>query len=404
MNDLELHPRLRQIGQLGWKVGAASLLLGVVMAFASGGAKLFFQSYLVSFIFWFGLGLGSMAWLMVHHMTEGRWGFVTQRILEAGSRTLPLLFVIFLPFLFFGAPVIYPWWHGAESHVVANKALYLVPWFFILRAFIYFAIWLTLMHFLNKWSRVMESTRNPLISLNYRWAAAPGIVLYVFSMTFAMTDWGMSLEPEWFSTIYGFLFCVGQGLSSMCFTVIILSLFYNKPPLSTYVTPDRFHDLGKLMLAFTILWAYMSFAQFLITWSGNQPEEIKYYLPRFGGELKTVFSFLIVFHFFVPFFILLSRQRKRVPVRLRRIAFYIMAVRIVDILWVITPAYHPGHLFAHPVEPLMHITTFIGIGGLWISRYVYQLKQLPILPLFDPRRDEAFAHDHVHEPQVLDHA
>ena len=413
MNDTDLHPRLRQIGKIGWKAGASSIFLALVMALASGGVKLFFQSYLIAFIFWFGLSLGSLAWLMIHHMVEGRWGFVTQRILEASTRALPLMALLFVPYLFIGAPRIYPWWGGAESlawhglaYHVSHKLLYLNPLFFTVRAFIYFGIWLALVHFLNKWSKTMDETRNPRISLKYRWAAAPGIVLYVFTMTFAMTDWGMSLEPEWFSTIYGVLFCVGQGLSSMCFTVIILSLLAQRPPLASYAKPDRFHDLGKFMLAFTILWAYMSFAQFLITWSGNLPEEIKYYMPRVGTELKSVFAFLIVFHFFVPFFILLSSQRKREPYRLRRIAFYIMAVRIVDILWVIAPAFHKGskHIFEGAAEFPVTLLLLVGFGGLWLSTFVYQLKQRPLAVVFDPRRDEAFAHDHDHEPQVLDHA
>ncbi|MBI5091910.1 MAG: hypothetical protein HZB26_05625 [Candidatus Hydrogenedentes bacterium] len=413
MSEIDIHPRLKQLGRNGWKVGVASLLLGLVMALASGGARLFFQSYLVAFLFWFGLALGSLAWLMVHHMVEGRWGFVTQRILEASSRTLPLLALLFLPYLLIGSPQLYPWWGGVESlawhginYHVSHKLMYLNPAFFTIRAFIYFGIWLTLTYFLNRWSKDMDTTRDPRISLKYRWVAAPGIVLYVFTMTFAMTDWGMSLEPEWFSTIYGFLFCVGQGLSSMCFTVIILSLLAEKPPLSSYAKPDRYHDLGKLMLAFTILWAYMSFAQFLITWSGNLPEEIKYYMHRTGPELKGVFTILIVFHFFVPFFILLMRGVKRVPATLRTIAFYILAVRIIDLLWVLGPAFRDNHdhIFGSAVEVPITLAVLAGIGGIWLTYFVKQLTQRPLVTAFDPRRDEAFAHDHHHETEALDHA
>src|SRR5207237_2699422 len=240
-----------------------------------------FRAYLLGFTFWTGISVGSLAIMMLHHLSGGGWGVVLRRIFEAATRVLPLMAVLFLPVL---AGVflrqLYPWTIPAivaESHAIQHKqALYLNIPLFIARAVFYFVVWFALAYFLNKWSLQQDAEQDPRVrrTLKDRMqsVSGPGIVLFGLTVTFAAIDWLMTLEPEWFSTIWGLLIMAGWGLSALAFAICIESFFVlNDARLSEVYQPRHTHDHGKLLLAFVMIWAYFAFSQFLITWSGNLP-------------------------------------------------------------------------------------------------------------------------------------
>ncbi len=360
-------------------VGVIGALAVVGLAFT--GPQYFLRGYLVGFMLWLGLSLGCLALLMLQYVTGGLWGLVSRRILEAGAKCMPLMAILVLPIMF-GASKFYPW-------VSAPTGWLNFPWFYI-RAAIYFVIWIFLAFTLSGWDKKYD--QGPAPSLTYRMQAlsAPGLVLYVFTITFAAVDWVMSLSPGWTSTIYGLLYLAGQGLSAFAFILIILSLLMKYEPYKTLVTRMQVHDIGKLMLAFTLLWAYFSYSQFLITWSGNLPEEITWYIHRIRGAWAPIAIGIVMFHFFVPFGILLSQEFKRNVNKLAKLAIFIMLMRVVDLFWYITPNFDapradtPGPFAAAQVLGMV-AASVIGIGGLWLGYFFFNLRKAPLTPAYDPQ-------------------
>jgi hypothetical protein len=341
----------------------------------------FFRSYLIAYLFWFGIALGCLPLLMLHHLVGGTWGFVIRRILEAGTRTLPLMGLLFVPLLF-GIHSLYEWSHPdvvTRDAILQAKQAYLNVPFFIVRAVLYFFAWMTLAFFLNRWSAEQDSTGNPSLMRRFQLLSALGIVVYVLAITFASIDWGMSLEPHWFSTIYGMLFVVGQALAAFAFVIPIAARLSESPPVSHFLKANVFQDLGNLLLAFVMLWAYITFSQYLIIWSGNLPEEIPWYLRRGTNGWQWVAAFLALFHFAVPFVLLLHRANKRKKTFLAGIAIAVLLMRWVDLYWLIAPSFLPGlgiHLFDLILFPL--------IGGIWFYVFWGQLNKRARLPLRDP--------------------
>src|SRR3954447_6645137 len=332
----------------------------------------FWHSYLTGYLMWLGIAVGSLALLMLQHLTGGGWGMVIRRSLEAATRTLPLLFLMFLPILL-GAHSIYEWTHPEIAHsepALAEKTrLYLNLPFFAVRVVIIFAIWIALAYFLNRWSLQQDRTADRQLSKNMRVLSGPGFLLFVLTVTFAAIDWIMSLDPTWSSTIFGFLFVAAWGLSALAFAIAILAWLTKRAPMAQVVAPLHFHDLGKLMLALVMLWAYFAYSQFLIIWSGNLPEEIRYYLPRTHGAWGVIALGVVVLHFALPFLFLLSRRLKRDPNKLVMVAFLILVMRYVDLLWVIVPNFQrQGFRFSW-----MDLISPIAFGGLWLSAFFWQL-------------------------------
>ncbi|HEU5249851.1 MAG TPA: hypothetical protein VFW15_07675, partial [Thermoanaerobaculia bacterium] len=286
-------------------VGAAAIAICIVGGFFS--PTQFFRSYLFAFLFWTGVALGCMAVAMLHHVTGGQWGLPIRRPLESATRTLPLMLLLFLPIVF-GARKIYEWADpAAVAHdpVLRHKSLYLNLPFFTVRALVYFAAWLAFAYWLNRWSLEQDSTGERPIARRLQLLSSAGLVAYGLTVTFASIDWAMSLEPHWFSTMYGVLFIAGHSLTGLAFIVLVLVAIAGTPPLAGFVAQRHFHDLGKLMLAFVMFWAYVSFSQYLIIWSGNLPEEIPWYLRRLQGGWGWVGAALVLFHFVLPFLLLL---------------------------------------------------------------------------------------------------
>jgi len=350
----------------------------------------FFRSYLLAFVFWLGFTLGSMAILMMHHLTGGEWGLPIRRPLEAATRTVPLMLILFLP-LIFALKRLFPWAQPGglgDDPILKFKRMYLSLNFFMTRALIYFVIWFTLSYFLNKWSEEQDRTGNPATAKWLEGMSGPGLILWGLAITYAMIDWVMSLQPHWFSTIFGMIFMMVGAVGAMSLVILTTRTLSNYEPVSHVVTPDQFNDLGNLLLAFVMLWAYLSFSQFLIIWSGNLPKEISWYMVRANGQWAAIAVFLIIFHFAIPFLLLLQRNLKRRVQRLAVIAGALIVISAVDVYWLVVPAFEPAGPRVHPMD----LTLLVGIGGLWIATYAWQLKRRPLLPLHDPRFEGALEH------------
>jgi hypothetical protein len=390
---------MSQTGQLQIqlnRIQQCALIIGVVaLGLCAFGATLsktqFFQSYLFGYLFWLGIAVGCFSVVALHHLVGGGWGFVIQRLLESGTRTLPLMVLLFLP-LFFGMHDLYLWARPeavAADKILQHKSPYLNVAFFWIRTLIYFSVWGLFAYLLNKWSHQQDRMVDPAPTLKIQKFAGPGLVLYVLTMTFAAFDWVMSLDPHWFSTIFGVIFVVGQGLTTLAFAIIGLRLVADREPISGVIATKHFHDLGNLMFAFILLWAYVSFSQFFIIWSGNLPEEITWYVHRLHGGWGVIAMLLVLFHFAVPFVLLLLRKIKQKAQVLVKVAAAMIVMRLIDLFWIVAPNFHAEKFSIH----WMDVLAPIGIGGIWIAAFVWQLKSRALLPMNDPRLAAAFHHE-----------
>ena len=384
----ELRDGIRQ-----WRVRAGIIGLIGVLGLAVGAftaREQFFRSYLWAYIFVVGISAGSLAWLMCQHHTGGAWGVVIRRPAEAATRTLPLLALLFVP-IALGIPSLYSWSQDAAvaaDPILKHKQLYLNTPFFIVRAALFFAGWIFLSWYLNRWS-VTEDREGPEpANTRMRHMSGPGLIFWAFSVTFMAIDWAMSLNPHWFSTMFGLLFIAGQGLSAMSFLITILVFMSNFRPMSEILTARHLHDVGKLLLANVMVWAYFSFSQFLIIWAGNLPEEIPWYLTRLKGGWEYIAFALVLGHFALPFALLLSRDLKRNFKLLASIAVFILCMRVVDIYWQVMPDASKGQLTLSWLD----FAALIGLGGIWASYFLIQLEKRPLMPLNEPQLVETLEH------------
>lgn len=383
-------------------VGVLFGIASLIFALLPGTREQFFHSYLLGYMLWLGMALGCMAFLMIQHLTGGMWGMVIRRPLEAGMSTLPLMAVLFIPIIV-GMPHLYngnheagSGWSGwlnpdpADKHLVEMSHMYLMRWGtaqflyldgFIGRAIVYFIIWLLLAWILNRWSKEQDSPPVQNLAPRFRRISAPGLILYSFSISFAVIDWVMSLDPHWISTIFGFIFIAGQCLSGMCMMVVAERILVRHEPMASLVKPKEVQDHGKLMLTFVLLWAYFSFSQVLIIWAGNLPMEIRFFTRRLYSGWQIIGLALAAFHFAVPFLFLLSRRFKRNPNSLVWLAVWLIFMRFVDLYWYIEPSFHKRIFLSAPV--LLDLLVPIAIGGLWMAVFFHYLRSRPLLPAYD---------------------
>jgi hypothetical protein len=363
-------------------VGTVASVVGAIMV-----PDDFYSAYLTVFMLGLGLSLGCMAILMLYHLVGGAWGTVIRRIMEAGMMTLPLMAVLFIPVLL-NLPRLYAWARAeelAKDPKLADIAhTYLNFNGTLNRALIYFALWIGMAFLLNRWSTAQDSVEaKDQSTLRFRALSAPGLVIYSLTISFAVIDWVMSLQARWISTIYGLIFIAGQALAAFCFAVLIESILGKRRPMSEYLKPTEVHDHGKFMLAFVMVWAYFNFSQWLIIWAGNLPEEIPWFMRRMNGGWGTVGVFLAIFHFAVPFALLLSRQFKRRAGSLVWLASWLILMRIVDLWWHIEPAASLHHDTIHLSWTLF--AALAGIGGLWMAYFFRNLRARPLLAVYAPQ-------------------
>lgn len=373
MND-ELQGLMRRIQIAALGTGGVALALSFVGAIID--PKQFLHSYLFAFLFWNGASLGCLALLMLHHLVGGGWGFVLRRLLEAATRTIPLMAILAIPLLI-GVPTLYSWAQPSEhAAFIHHKRPYLDHGFFAARTVVYFLMWMLLAWFLNKWSAEQDTTGDPRVLQKLRKLSGPGLVAYCLIATFASVDWVMSLLPEWFSSGYGLLFIAGEVLTALALMTLLALLISKRTSLAYAFTAQRMLDLGNLILAFVMLWTYIAFSQFLIIYAGNLPEEIVWYQMHTRGGWLAVAAALLLFHFALPFVLLLFRHIKRSAPALMGIAALVLAMRLVDGFWTVAATAHPGfHL------SWIDLSAPVGIGGLWLAVFIRQLKRRPLLPV-----------------------
>jgi hypothetical protein len=378
--------------RLGMGAGLVGVVLTIVGFMMTDLAR-FYQAYLVAYTFWMGLVLGSMALLMVQHLSGGAWGVVIRRPLEAAVRTMPIMAVLYVP-IWFGMHDLYHWTHAdavASDTVLQQKQPYLNETFFLIRQLLYFSIWTAISWALTRWSAEQDRTGDPGLVRKFSILSGAGLVIYSLTVTFAMVDWTMSVNPHWYSTMWGPMYMVGQGLSAMSFAIVVLIMLSQVAPLDRVITSAHLHDLGKLLFAFLMLWAYLTFSQFLIIWSANLAEEIPHYLIRWDNGYQWVSVFMIVAHFALPYVLLLSRDIKRDWKRLRMVATWVLVARIVEYYWHVAPEFHTEGLSVG----LLDFAVPIAIGGIFLALYAGNLKARSLLPVNDPGLAKALAH-HVH--------
>ena len=390
-----LRPQMDRAQRIAIFVGVIALAVSCVGLF--GDAAHFWQSYLFAYIFWAGLTLGCLGVFFLHNVVGGNWGVAIRRLVESGLKTLPLILVFAIP-VFFALGTLYKWTdptYRAEHFAVGHKAAYLNPTWFIIRTLLYFAIWSFSGFRILSMANEHDRTGDPALFRRIKARSAPALLVFVLTTTLAFIDWIMSLEPEWYSTIYAWMFTVGQVLLTFSFLVAVLVLLSKREPFASFLTRQHYHDIGNLMLAFTMLWAYMSFAQFLIIWAENLPDEIPWYVRRFSGGWGYIAWTIAIFHFFVPFFLLLLRFVKKNPTRLRTLALWIIIMRMLDVFWIVTPAFRQRGLEVYWTD----LVALIGLGGIWLAFFIWNLKSRPLLASNDPRDTYSLlakAHGHGH--------
>jgi hypothetical protein len=390
--SLTLQPRM---GRLQWGamiVGVAGLALcgvGVLLDLTQ-----FFRSYLWAYLFWLGLSLGCLGILMLHYLVGGTWGAIIRRVLESGTRTLPLMVLLFVPLLF-GLRELYSWalpQTVAQDELLRQKSAYLNVPFFVVRSAVYFLAWLVPAYLLNRWSRQQDRTpewsvqrpiRRRLILLS-----GFGLLLYGLTMTFAAIDWVMSLEPHWYSSIYGILVVVDQLLGALAFAVMIVATLAKYAPLSEVLSPTHTHDLGNLLLVAVLFWAYIAFSQLLIIWSADLPEEIIWYVRRTEGGWQWIALALVLGQFALPFACLLSGDIKRHARRLALVAALILFMHLVEVFWLVMPAFYHVKLSFHWLD----LAALIGVGGSWTAVFVRRLQGDTLLPRYDPALQGVMQH------------
>ncbi|HTH38941.1 MAG TPA: hypothetical protein VL572_13280 [Pyrinomonadaceae bacterium] len=405
MGDRSSYHAPEEIGRFGTialGAGGIALLAWGIGAYFNPEQGL--RSWLLGFIFWGGISIGSIGLLMLQYLTGGAWGVVIRRILEACSRSLLISAVLFLPLLFF-VKYLYEWTHLAPTeHAIAARGWYLTTWGWSLRAVIYFALFGVMAYLLNRWGGEQDKTTNYEDAERFLGRptafSGPTIVFYVLTVTLAAVDWVMTLDPHWFSTMWGLMFLIGWALSCLSFVVTILAYLSDKVPMNRVVGRRHFHDLGKLMLAFVMVWAYFNFSQFLIIWSGNIPEETGWYIDRMQLGWGVVGMILVLFHFAAPFLILLRQDLKRRAGMLSVIAVFILLMRLVDMFYLISPSprisTHGKGLELALSFSWMDIVAPIAVGGIWLWYFFGQLAKRPLVPVMDPFLEKAIHHGQGH--------
>lgn len=379
-----------------WRVGLVVLgLVCAAVALLVGLSDLarFFEVYLIAYALWLALALGCLGLAMIQFLTGGRWGLATRRIFEAGAATLPLLAVLFLPILV-GVPTLYEWAHPeavAANAVLEHKQLYLNVPFFIVRAVIYFATWLAIALLLRRWSLQQDASPDLRRVRRLQRLSVIGLLVLPVTYSFAAIDWWMSLEPDWFSTMYPPLVCMVGLLTAFAFTVLLVVLLGDRSALHAVVNSSLLNDLGSLLLAFLMLWAYMMFFQYMLIWAGNLTEEITWYTRRAEGDWMPVAWALAGVGFLLPFWLLLFRPLKRKPRTLGGVAALVLVTQVVDVYWFIQPSFAPNGPRVSLLDPLL----LVGLGCLWLVVFFWRLGSVPLIPVNDPRLESALEHAHA---------
>lgn len=387
-------PSLRKLQGTAAGLAGLGILAFLAVAFGmdqSAGKKVAWAGYLYGFTFWISLSLGCTTLTFLHHTIRAQWSLSILRVLEAGNRLLPVMFVLWIPLVVaVWTGNVYPWAHADAAHPLPhNKAIYLTPLAWTLRGVFYFAYWIFLTNLLNKSSLKQDDVRDEALAQRRTNISAPAGVIHVVLLTFAVTDWLMSLDPAWFSTLYGAWHMATQVLCTIAFGTFLTLSLRDRKPYSDIVQPALTKDLGNMMLGFTMVFGYFTLSQFLIIWSGNLPEEITFFVNRFEGPMVFVGAAIVAGQFLVPFLCLLAGKTKRTPSLLRLVALWVLVFRAIDLYWQVVPFLVNQSKGFNPVALAGGIAALLGVGGLWLYLFVNNLKRYALIPAHDPRLIEA---------------
>ncbi len=392
--EIKIGPKAASIERIAGVVGGLGLLLCLAGIFAN--PKQFFQSYLFAFIYWSGFAFGGLGILLLNGVVGGKWGATARRFFVAAMRTTPLVAVFFVVLLF-GLGYIYPWMHPdlvAANEFLHHKAPYLNLPFFLVRQAIYFLFWIVVGMRLNKFYDEQDKTGEFALRDKIRAFSAPMLLLFVIITTLAYTDWVLSADAQYYSTVYGGILIIGSVLQTFALVNLTIVLASQGDRFGGRINSKILHDLGNLMFAFTIFWAYLSASQLIITWPGNLPQEAGWYLDRTNGYWKVLAVVVGVSMFLIPFLALLSQTRKRDPRRLMKVAIWLLVAQLIHIFWFVLPTFRgtsAGILLGTSPSFAIYWTdfaAFFGLGGIWVFMFIKQLRRSPLLPLRDGRVQE----------------
>ena len=402
---LPAHEEIHIGEKSGWRklplvfgvIGLAGLGLGFATK-GEHGADFYF-AYLVSLMFWLALGLGGLFFVIIQHGTRAGWSIVVRRLAENAMMTLPALAVLAIPVVFLGAHDLFHWTHVDDPEVANDvmlqaKAGYLNEGSFRVRAIIYMVVWSGLALMYWGWSTKQDKARDPIpLTHKMRWAAPLSIMAFALSLTFGAFDWLMSLDPHWFSTIFGVYYFAGCVSFIHAFLALVVILLHRSGYLRGVVTPEHFHDLGKMMFAFTVFWAYIAFSQYMLIWYASIPEETHWFSYRGQGSFLTLSLVLVFARFVLPFLGLMSRRIKRNPKTLMFWAIWVMAAEFIDMYWLVQPV-HANEKQAFDIHfGITDIATFVGIGGLVLAVFTWATCKNALIPTKDPRLLESINHE-----------
>lgn len=367
-----------------------------------------FGSYMFGFSFWLSVTFGCLGLTLLHHTVRGSWSFAILRLLESGGGWMSLLLMalLFLPIVLFGMPHLYEWMHSdvvQGDPVLRGKTAYLNQGFWTLRYAVYFLIWIFF-----AW-KLRKSTERQEENLNFReeasrssWGAV-GMVTFMLTATFATIDWLMSMNPHWYSTMYGVWLVVGSAYAALAFCTAILCANAEKEPFRSIISPNLTKDLGNMMFVMTMLWGYTTLSQFLIIWNGGIPETTSYYADRMSiyppgmqQNFWAIIGFvLIVGMFFIPFYSLLSPRMKRYPSNLKKVAMWQFVMAIINMHLIVAPSV-PGRAVLGPftVNTLTDLLAMVGVGGIWLIVFGLAASKATLLYRYDTRLQEAVKNAH----------
>jgi len=373
-------------------IGIGALVYWSLLAQGNHGRAMF--AYLFAFSVILSLGLGSLSFVLIQHLTRAGWSVVVRRLPEAVISLMPLFIIFFIPIALFGDEI-FPWLHEEHLDVVLKKKIgYLNEPFFLMRSFGYLLVWAVMGVWFYRLSVMQDNFKKYELTKYLQAASAPCVIIFGLSLTFASFDWFMSLQPHWYSTIYGVYFFAGCHLFAIAFLTLMVLILQTFGVLKTSVTKEHYHDLGKLIFGFTIFWAYIAFSQFMLYWYGNIPEEIEFYSHRLHNGWESLSWALPVIHFFIPFFGLMSRALKRVKLALSLNCIWIMVVHLADLYWLILPGYNdpsvehgPPHLYVD----LLDVLATAGLFFVFFGAFLFILCRQKVLAVGDPRLKESLA-------------
>jgi hypothetical protein len=394
-----------------WRTVALFIgVVGTIIAFGwgvliPGQWEQVLRSWLIGYVFWAGVCIGCLGLLMLQYLTGGAWGVVGRRVLEAGAWSIPILVVLYIPLalgVYFGS--FFTWTHlPATDHVMVQRGIFMTWWAWIIRSIIYFAIFGTMAGLLNKWSsqqdRAANAEESAALLIRSSRFSGPSIIIWCLIVSFAAVDWVLELDPHFSSTIWGMLFIAAWGLSAVCFTTLILAALSDLPPLNRVLGRRHFHDYGKLMLTFVMLWAYLNFAQYLIIWAGNVPEESGWFVVRETGVWGWIGVTLILLHFAFPFLMLLKQDFKRKAKRLALLALFVLIMRVFDMLYLIGPNPRISMPEAEHGTFIISWLDFlapIAVGGIFLWWFFGELLRRPFVPVNEPYLGSAIEHGRGH--------